>query len=109
MNEIHETIKSDLLEISTAQRSLEKSLSILSIDLVKRFDDMIELQNTLDSLGVNESVSSNITSPIKREREETTLIERAPSRTRIAEELQRKALSKKPSSKRENEKRENPL
>lgn len=124
MNDLHNTIKSDLTEITTAQKSLEKSLSNLSVDLIKRFEDMIELHNNLNFIqtipsndgtnlnnfgnrngdGTNSGSNSNRVTPVKdllnnhRDHRDTHTIERTPSRSRIAEELQRRTVLKKSAS-----------
>ena len=95
------SLQADLGEITSAQKSLEKSLSNLTVDLVKRFEDMVQLQNNLNSIlstdtaasGVSTSSSSNRTntpSPIG-----SNSLERSISRSRIAEEIQKRTQLKK--------------
>ena len=110
MNDIHNSIKSDLSEITTAQKSLEKSLSNLSIDLIKRFEDMIELQNNLNfipTIPSNDETNNNSIRAVTPVRDVTNHqqphgIERTPSRLRIAEELQKRTILKKSSGSNHN-------
>jgi hypothetical protein len=112
-------MQSDLGEISSAQKSLERSLSNLTVDLVKRFDDMIQLQNNLNFMqsypsdaapsstgGGGEGGSSSSLLSTNSQMGATgggagaggVPLERSVSRTRITEEIQRRTMLKKSGS-----------
>jgi hypothetical protein len=103
LNDIHTSLQADLGDITAAQKSLERSLSNLTVDLVKRFDDMIQLQNNLNS--VQQSAASHPTdlhhfsaasSFASSQRTNTpSPVERSVSRSRITEEIQRRTQLKK--------------
>jgi hypothetical protein len=119
MSDLHSAMQSDLGEISSAQKSLERSLSNLTVDLVKRFDDMIQLQNNLNFMqsypsdaapsstgGGGEGGSSSSLLSTNSQMGATgggagaggVPLERSVSRTRITEEIQRRTMLKKSGS-----------
>jgi hypothetical protein len=105
MTDLHSAMQSDLGEISSAQKSLERSLSTFTVDLVKKFDDLTQLQNNLNSIRTAAGVplggggAGGMVDP------ESGgggggggSIERSASRTRITEEVQRRTMLKKSGS-----------
>jgi hypothetical protein len=120
MSDLHSAMQSDLGEISSAQKSLERSLSNLTVDLVKRFDDMIQLQNNLNfmqshpsdaapsSTGGGGGGGGSSSSLLSNNSQLGATgggagaggvpLERSVSRTRITEEIQRRTNLKKSGS-----------
>jgi hypothetical protein len=114
-NDIHASLQADLGDITSAQKSLERSLSNLTVDLVKRFDDMIQLQNNLNFIQALPSASSASSGDLNllhanaasgsgsvahhtqraHTPSPTAAMERTISRTRITEEIQRRTQLKK--------------
>lgn len=101
-NNVNSSLQADLGEITSAQKSLEKSLSNLTVDLVKRFDDMVQLQNNLNSVlstDVHSTAASASSSSNNRTNTPSPIgahsLERSISRSRIAEEIQKRTQLKK--------------